>query len=117
MKPAWLLTLALLCLQCETLRPGLRINSFGEYDSELEQILANRASKIESTHGIRVFDGDSPKGISLSNDGSKILIEKKFTAQYEILGVVEADYVQSGYGHGPTTKPAGGRPPVTCKPP
>lgn len=81
---------------CAVIRPGVRANTFnnGTPDPDRDEAIAKQAKDIKDTSHVEVVAGVIPKGLDVTEGGSKIMVAPGYEGQFEVLGTVESDYMK-----------------------
>lgn len=81
---------------CAVIHPGVRANAFnnGTPDPDLDEAIAKKAKEVTDTSHVEVMAGVMPKGLDVTEGGSKILVAPGYEGQFEVLGTIESDYMK-----------------------
>ncbi len=79
-------------MACTPLQPALNVEKFGSIDLTGERAIEDSAKEIEDVSNVDVIQGNLPKGLILSDQGSKLIVEERAESRYEILGAADADF-------------------------
>lgn len=85
-----------LLLHCAPLRPAVKVNTFGDFQTNQNKKLSEEArfAKLDEARlkQVKIVTGQLPEGIDLSENGSKIVVARGYEQRYKVLGTVESNY-------------------------
>ncbi len=78
---------------CGSVIPQLRVQTFGEVNSQADKAIEETAVHIqEPPEDVRIVSGSLPEGLGLSEQGAKITVQPGYESRYEVLGSVNANF-------------------------
>lgn len=103
------LIIAVMLLGCATKRYKTEITYFGDVDLDKNRLTAERAKELpwrpEPDYNVRVVQGKLPEGLSISENGSKIVVSSSHEKEFEVLGLVKSsrdmDFVRDYFWYAP----------------
>ena len=85
----------LLASGCYKLQPKAELTTFGSFDPARDKALAEQANTLEAAGPITVVAGTVPEGLSLVEEGSKLVVLEGYQDRYRVLGEARGDYSEA----------------------